>query len=297
MADISLGAAPVVEAASGLVLRIGADTYALQVAHFEEKSVGPHGSFAGTWDDLVVTKLPGGAAVTLTKNRVEPVLPEEGAPSNEYSTDNAMTVTGLVGSFVSLSGGLYGFTGGVHDFDDSRYWTLSLPGGEVSELGFFEEVKGNLEARLVQEDTRRKAESPEEEPLPRPESLKNFGLALSDDRGTLGLRLLHNLECCSWAENHGLLALDVPLPKAPSALQASLRLSSDGAWVEAPDGCGAVSVQEGKLKVKVGKEGAAQEVAVPGASGAVRALGVYWIPPADAFKVAQLPKPIPEVKK
>jgi hypothetical protein len=299
VADINLGAAPTAEVGQGSVLRVGTDTYALQLARTEEITTGPHGKFSGTWDDLVLTKIPGGTPATLTDHQIEAVLPEEDAAMNEYDTNQTLLLTGLVGPYVSFLGGEGGFTGGAHEFDDSRYSTISIPGGQASELSFFDEVKPNLEARLVQEDSRRKADgsASEDETLPRPENLKNFGLGLGDEQGTLGLRLLHNLDCCSWAENHNKLALDVPLPKVPGPLQAHLAISSDGAWVEAPDGCGAVSFREHKLQVRAGKDGASQAVALPGVSSDASPLGFYWIPPADPFKVAQLPKPITPVKK
>jgi hypothetical protein len=298
VADINISAASTAEVGQGSALRVGADTYALQLAHTEEVTTGPHGKFTGTWDDVVLTKLPGGAPVTLTQNAVEAVLPEEGAAMNEYDTDATLLLSGLVGPYASFLGGAGGFTGGAHEFDDSRYHTISLPGGEESELSFFDEIKPNIEARLVQEDARRKGEgASEDELLPRPENLKHVALSLGDGQGTAGLRLLHLLECCSWAENHGKLALDVPLPKVPGPLQSHLKFSSDGAWIEAPDGCGAVSFRAHKLQVRAGKDGAPQPLTLPGVPADAGPLGFYWIPPTDAFTVAQLPKPIPPVKK
>lgn len=296
VADVTFGASPAVQLGSGLVARLGAESYAIQKAHFVEVTKGGTGSFTGEWDEIVLTKLPGGAPVTITKNKPEVVLPEEDAGMPEFSTQQTVSFTGLVGPYLSFMGGGYGFTGGAHEFDDARYVTISLPGGEPASFSFLAEVQADLEAQLKKEDERRRGELGDDETLPRPTELRNIAFSMRGDEGKQGVRLLHRLECCSWAENHGYLELDVPLSKVPSALQAHVALSADAKWIESPDGCGAVAIEGGKLKVRPGKEGAAQEIALPGVSGAISLMGVYWLPADDPFAVSQLPTPIPETK-
>ena len=179
-----------------------------------------------------------------------------------------------------------------------------MPEGSASPQNVLNtEASAQIAAQLRRDsDARRTTEGMgDEEDLPAPSNFTSWAFTFKEETdggrggpekkpsGTFGLRAQHWLDCCSWAENHNLHLLDVALPTVPSTLKPFLTLSADNKWIEAPDGCGAVSLEGGSLKVRAGKDGAIQDL---GKQSAV--YGVYWVDAKSTFAVSQLPKKIPK---
>jgi len=292
--DLRLGATHEATVGEGLVARLDdGRSFALDVVTEEKIGKNAHGTGKATWDLLMMAPIPGGTYEVLHGDTPALVLPDAETPG-EFDDNRTISVVGIFGDYVSMLANEEGYGGGAHGFDDSWYRTLRLPAGGAVGLDFLgPDALATAVAALKQTNRERLEQSLEE--VPEPEDLARFGLALTR-AGTMdvpvpaeaGLELRTVISCCTWAENHNQFHLEAPLDRAPPGLEG-LRLGATArARFEAPDGCGAVGLAEGKLWARLGSTEEPRPVDLPGVTPRAL-LGVRWIPATDPFSVTQLP--------
>jgi hypothetical protein len=294
VADVKIAATSTLETGRGAYVMVAdSQTFAVQLAKFSVTDKNKIGSLIREWDEISITPIPGGTAKIVSKFEPEVVLPDADSMAPEFDMQVGLSISSLIGPYLSLSVGASGFTGGAHGYDDSHYVTLKMPDGAAFPLDALKtEAMAEITAKIAKDDEARRAEVGEDaEKLPIPEQFTQWSFALGEE-GQPGLFANHLLSCCTWVENHNLHELDVQLSKVPSVLQSHLTLSADNKWIEAPNGCGAVSIEGNTVKVRAGKDGATQDL---GQAGQV--VGVYWVDEKNAFSAKSLPTPIAKVTK
>ncbi len=289
--------------APGLVARADDRTYALVTTAGEHSARSKFGSATSSWVDVVARLLPAapgtgpGPAVSLVAGGppLEPPDAEFGGGMMDWDSTQTASIEAIVGPYVFLSKAEGGYAGGAHGFDGETALTVNVADGKPVNLGALlgADLRAPVKAALKAADTSRRSEVGDDvEALPAPD-LGHAALRF-DPAARGGVTLFSVLECCSWAENHNLYPLDVPLPRFPKALAAYDGLDNGGAH-RSPTGCGTVDVAGGKLKVTPAMAATSKTRApvVVALGEAVQAIvGVHWIPAADAFDVTQLPAPV-----
>lgn len=280
--EVDAGATPAAKAARGglSVGAAGARTD-LSVAAKTRHQKGAHGDLDETWG-VVTAVTAGKSRVWLDRDPKCPV-PDEDAVA-PFNCSHDVQVSAVVGPFVSLLLPTGGFTGGVHGYDDSTVTTLRAPLGQPVHAGYLllQQLGSDAALRAVERLTGDDALDPP--PDVSVEGLRQAGLALGDD----GLHLVGLPECCSWAQNHGMWDMDVPLPKTPAPLQEWAPRA--GAW-PGPKGCADVRVKGGAiLVVRDGKE-TKVAAAPPG-----KLLGVSWLGAVPQVDEAAAAKALEEAR-
>lgn len=300
--DLELGAPDRAAVGEGLVARLDdGRSFVLNKVTDEKVVRNRYGSATATWDLLMMASIPGGKYEVLLGEAPELVLPDSEL-RGDFDDTRGLSIVGMFGPYLSVSGSSGGYSGGAHGFDDASYSTLKLPDGAAVGLDLL--GQGAL-AAAVTAVTRTNGErlAQDLESIDLPKDLRGFGLALTRGGATdppppveAALELRSVISCCTWAENHNLFFLEVPLDRPPPALEPYFKVgATPRARFEAPDGCGAVGFAEGKLWARLGSEGAPRPVELPGVVvGAL--LGVTWIPATDPFAVASIPA-LPKVIK
>jgi hypothetical protein len=307
--DVKIGATSTVEVGEGAHIMVdNGQVFAVQIAQFEATQKFKVGSMSRNWEDLVVTTLPGGSAKTVTKNEPKILTPNEAEGFvHEYSARLYLETFSTIGPYLSVSISENGFTGveGERGYRRERFATLKMPEGTFTSQEVIErEASAQIAAYLkeINKDRVQKPENIDEMPyLDMPDNSEGWAYSfqqktgkpdISDKKPTsFGLWAQNWLpDCCSQSPEIAMLSeLQIQLLTVPSTLKPFLALSADNKWIEAPNGCGAVSLEGGALKVRAGKDGAVQDL---GKQSAV--YGVYWLDEKSTFAVSQLPKKIPK---
>lgn len=226
------------------------------------------------WDVLEGVDLPAGTEKVWVTTRGEVGTYEPDGMEMEFYEESALTVTALVGPFVSASVEAIGFSGGAHENNDSRTMTLGADGRRVAVAELLDaEALAEVERALAKADAQRTADGSFDEPLPRfqPDAINASLGWVSAPGGGQRLAVSSLLSCCSWAENHNLFSLEAALPEVPSKLAPHLKLNGAGRFV-GPEGCEPLAAQSGALVY--GDGGSAQRWTGASVTGI---LGVYWL--------------------
>jgi len=268
--DLRLGADLALSRHTGLAIGEGKDVVQLRRAgreqvegaetnwHLLQGRPVAGGDFA-TWLD-VTPSLP-------TPAELRDVLGPD-APVDALEASHSVEVMSVFGPYVSLGITRGGYAGGAHGYDDPAVQTLVAPKGAVVDMqGLLgEAMMASLAAHIEREV---KADPDVFDGLgpPDPAEAKDSGLSI----GPEGFAVRSFLACCTWAANHNLYELDLPL-ESPSPKLARY-LPVKGSW-RGPAGC-SLTEHEGALLPRGpgGKE--LPEVGLAEES----LLGVVWVAP------------------
>ncbi len=260
-------------ATPGLLVRSEKTTYALRVVRHEVKEETRHGAVRRRWDMLVGQPLPDGPAVTWHGYPATLAPPDASAPGNRGEA-NLLRILSVIGPYVGLHASLQGRSA-KKLFDHSRYATVQAPGRVVDPSGL---LLGALSDRAARRARVLRPSGAGEAPDLKAHDFRRSALAMRNRE----LKLLTQVRCCTWDENHGLLRLDVP---AHPALALAPHLPSRSGPYVAPDGCGRISVRDGRLVA--GGPAGPLKLAVVHTPRIHAVLGVTWIPGDDHLDVAQ----------
>jgi tetratricopeptide (TPR) repeat protein len=295
---------------SGLVVRAGEQTWALQVVRYHEReeaqAEGRTLEVTREWDELDAIDLATRKRATWLSPKPELGLPEADAVGGNEG-QHFLSVTTVSGDLIGLSVAIGGFAGGAHGYDDSYMTTVRAgSGAKVSPAALVGDAAvAAFQRAIAAEASKHEADwaAPQVKGL---DDLKAVALTwgAEGDAGDAGKggnggaghnggpRLTALLGCCTWAENHGMIEISVPLPDGAAAA-LGLGARAGGLHV-APDECGAVGLEGGKLVARLGADGARQAIGVSG--GAVgQILGVTWLPAGDSFDPRKVPATRAEV--
>lgn len=268
--DLSISTQPTGAYAPGLVVHDGGTAYALRMVRREVLEETDYGDVVRRWDLLMGQALPDGQAVTW-HGYPATLEPPDVAHQGDRSESNLLRVVSILGSYVGVHASLQGT--GARRFDHSRYATVRPPG------------RGTDPTELLAPDLRDRAQRRVDRLRPKGDAppdvaahdFKRSALVVREG----DLQLLTLMRCCSWAENQGLLRVDVPVDP-PAAIRAHLPRVK-GIY-QAPDGCGRISLRDGHLVAsKSGDPLRLVRVGIP----RIRALlGVTWIAGDDRLDMA-----------
>lgn len=276
VAEVRVGARITAARADGLAVVDGDDVYAVLLTRREKVDRAGHGQVRRAWELLDGVAVDGGAPSRWHGYPSTLPVPEHGQPrAKEFSEENRLEVLAVLGPYVSLLARLQGYAGGDHGYDNSRYALVRAPGRTVSP-----ELVVDADLKTLALERVRTLRPTGQGPRPEPMKHDFRKSALVQVGPTLSLRTL--MPCCTFAENRGLLEVDLPLSPPPRALRPYLP-GPDG-LVAAPDGCGAIGWAGGRLLARQGAAGAAEVVALPG-SRPRGVLGVAWLPPDSDFSL------------
>lgn len=319
--DVTFGDATTVKQAPGLLVREGGRTFSLSIERTEKRGKSGENSFVDTWDRLMAVDLASGKKAVWYEQKadsegaasamVEGQDPEEVEPG-DFDAQRLIDVIGVVGPVVSFFAQDTGFTGGAHGNDDTSVVAIRAPSGEVQQVSALLPDLSAAAARHAAIVDKRREVLGEDDGFD-PSSITAQTLAavgigvdpsvwvagpLSDaeiaDRAALplGLYAYTRVQCCSWAENHNLLDLSIPVAM-PDALAQLTGRTAPGPerLLLAQDGCGAVGLKSGMVLTRKGREGSAAVQQLQGPAP-VSLLGVYWIDAKDPIDIAKLPNPL-----
>lgn len=272
--DLRLGTTLALSRHTGLALGAGKDVVQLRRAGRQdvEGDDGPEVD----WHLLQGRAVAGGDFVAWLDVTPDLPTPEElreamgpDAPVDALEASHSLEVLSVFGPYVSLGITRGGYVGGAHGYDDPGVVTLQAPTGKDVDLRplLGEQLMATVRAHI---DAAVKAAPDTFDGMGPPdvEDLKSgAGLSLGD----AGPSLRAFMSCCTWAANHNLYELELPLPQTPPGLAAVL--PTKGTW-RGPDGC-SVTQQEGALLPR-GPGGA--ELPEVGLAEETL-LGVAWVAP------------------
>ena len=268
--DVAISTKPTGAHAPGLVVYDGRTAHALRMVRRQASEETRHGRVTRSWDMLMGRALPDGPTVTWHGYPATLAPPDAANPGDRTET-NLLRVVSVLGPYVGLHASLQGSA--PKAFDHSRYATVRPPGRGID--------PSELLAPDLRDRTQRRVNRLRPEGAAPPDvtahDFKRAALAMRQGE----LRLLTQMRCCSWAENHNLLRVDVRVDP-PTAIRPHLPKGS-GVY-QAPDDCGRISLRDGRLVAAKGADPLRLvRVTIP----RVRALlGVTWIPGDDRLDLA-----------
>lgn len=291
--------------APGLIVQAGADRYVVRVVSREKTTTRLYESGHETrihleWDTLVARRLrPDGAAEaerTWIDLRPEPDLEEEPDPDlvlERYEAIHRLTITGIAGPWLGYHAERFINDGGAHGHMDNSYGLIRAPDPKLvsaAELAGDSAVPA-FQAFLNDELARRDGfwgtyGTPAVNNL---RDLPSAGFALhafptetdeeAPKHGALGFFLTHSFECCSWAENGGVIGAEARLDRVPEAFAPHVVVDSSG-MLASPDGSCAIGLDDaGRLTGRVGRDGPVHVLELPLPRPPERVIGVVWLRP------------------
>lgn len=291
VADITIGDEVKLEHAPGIALIDGKLAWSVQLREHKVVDKSAHGSLERNWQDVIAKQLPDGKARTWVDTRPDKVLPDDDNPGGpEFSASHHFGVEAAFGPYLAVHEAIGGYSGGAHEYDGSTYRTYSAPLGKAANPldVLAASAIAEVEATLKVVNAKRGGDD-EAIPTPSAKDLANSAIGFGSGAKGHQVHLRHLVDCCTWAENHNMFDLDVPLSTVPAAWAKYFTLR-DG-MVSAPNRCGSVQVKDGKLLVQA-RQGPKVPVSLDGIAKVDRLLGVTWISTDHPFDTGDLLPPL-----
>jgi hypothetical protein len=314
--DIRIGPETSLTQAPGLVVRDGGRTFALQVGRAEARGKEGRIDVTDTWDQLDAIDLASGTRTTWFEERAKSAemakdMQDEEMGIEGMDAQSLVHIVGIVGPIVSFFHQTTGYAGGAHGYDGTSVVALAASDGRRVKVDAVAPDYGAAAAtEAARVEAARKASGDEgfEATSVTAEALGRSGLGIDPGNWMagpltdaevarraampLGLYGYTRIDCCSWAENHNLLDLTIPVAM-PEALVAETGRPAPGPdrLLVAPNGCGAVGVKDGVVLTRSGESGAVATHTLAGPAP-VGLIGVYWIAGSDPVDVRKLPAPM-----
>lgn len=284
--SVTIDGAPTIASGLGWIAHDGARSWSVFRVTHEQHKKSPHGTLAVTWDELFAQQLPDGIPVRLAGDDPGLEAPQSDDAGNDWQLSEDASVVSIIGPFVSVTLGAYGFTGGAHERDEPAAGIFDLRGneGRQSLLAIIGARAAKPFAAAVAEAAKAYRDDGGQGAEPSFDEATHATLVFEGDT----LTAQATLDCCMWVENHNQVPVSAELVAMPAPLTAygTLKVGRPLHFV-APDQCGSLAIDSGGVIV-VPKSGVTTTLPYPNGKPS-KLIGVTWLraPPVVELRDAK----------